>query len=145
MSKGAGLQVGAGLPDDRVGAVGLLGLGHGQRGVGEHAVVTVAGEQLTLLMRHGFGVQAPDPRTINRPLMWSAWQRDVNAVNATSATSASETRRCSSSSQIAFRVVDRGPCRLLDPRDRFNDSAIHPCGDREPGAARRAAAMTSCP
>jgi len=33
------------------------------------------------------------------------------------------------------RVVDRGPCRLLDARDRFDDSAIHSGGDREPGAA----------
>jgi|BarGraNGADG00212_1021973.scaffolds.fasta_scaffold26520_2 hypothetical protein len=35
-------------------------------------------------------------------VMWPPWRRDVNAVKGTSATSASETRRCSSSSQIAF-------------------------------------------
>jgi len=102
MSKSAGLEVGDDLLDDRVSAVGLLGLEHGQRGVGEDRVVAVVGEQLTLPVGHGLGVQPPDSRTISRALMWSLWRRDVNAVNGTSATSASETRRCSSSSQIAF-------------------------------------------
>ena len=48
MCKSTGLQVGDGLFDDRMGAVGFLGLKHRQRGVGEHPVVAVVGEQLTL-------------------------------------------------------------------------------------------------
>jgi hypothetical protein len=51
MCEGAGLQVGDGLFDDRMGAVGFLGFQHRQRGVGEHPVVAVVGEQLTLPVR----------------------------------------------------------------------------------------------
>ena len=47
------------------------------------------------------------------------------------------------------RVVDRNPCRLLDARDRFNDSTVQPGGDREPGpiASGRGYATSShsCP
>ena len=61
MGKGTALKVGDDLLDDCVGAVGLLGSEHGQRGVGEHAVVAVVGEELALPVRDGFGVEAADP------------------------------------------------------------------------------------
>jgi Metal-sensitive transcriptional repressor len=79
------------------------------------------------------GLRRRTLRTINRPLMWSALA------------AGRERGEChlggfGVSNQVLFvfvpdrvRVVDRGPCRLLGPRDRFNDSGVHPCGDREPG------------
>jgi hypothetical protein len=51
------LQVGNDLLDDRVRPVGLLGLEHRQRAVGEHRVVAVGGEQLALVV----GVHVLDP------------------------------------------------------------------------------------
>jgi hypothetical protein len=70
--KGAALKVSDDLLDDRVGAVGLLGLEHGQWGVREHALLAVAGEQLTLPVRDRLGVQPPTRRTITGALMCSA-------------------------------------------------------------------------
>jgi len=59
--KGTTFEVGDDLLDDGVGAVGLLCLEHGQRGVGEHPVVAVVGEQLALPVRDGLGVEPADP------------------------------------------------------------------------------------
>ena len=61
LCKSAGFQGSDDLLDDRVSAVGLFGLEHGQGGVGEHPVVTVARDQLTLPVRDCLGVQAHGP------------------------------------------------------------------------------------
>jgi hypothetical protein len=62
MSKSTGLQIRDRLLDDRIGAMGLLSLEHGQRGVElVNPMVPVSGEQLTLPVQDGPGIQAPDP------------------------------------------------------------------------------------
>ncbi len=60
MGQGAGLQVCDDVRDDRVGAVGLFDLEHGQWGVGEHPVVAVVGEQLTVSVRDRLGIEPAD-------------------------------------------------------------------------------------
>ena len=64
MSQCTGPEVGVGLFDDGVVAVGGLGLQHLQGGVSEDRVVTVGGEQFTLhalLGGDGCGVEPFDP------------------------------------------------------------------------------------
>ena len=116
-----------------MGAVGRLGLEHGPWGIGDPAVVAVAGEQPALPVRDGFGVEAPD------------LAHDQRAADVVALVAGRERGECHLGdfgvrNQVLFvfvpdriRVVDRGLCRLLDPRDRFNDNGVHPCGDREPG------------
>ena len=134
MSQGAGLQVGDDLLDDRVVAVVGLGLEHGQWGVGEHAVVAVLGEQLALSVRDGLGVEPFDPA------------HDQPAVDVLALASGGERGEGDLGDlgvgdepllvvvPDGVRVLDRGPCRLGNARDRCGDSGIHPGGDREPGA-----------
>jgi hypothetical protein len=97
----SGLEVGVDLLDDRVLPVGGLGLQHRLRGVGEHRVVAVGGEQLGLPSGTEAGFKRLTRRTFSRPVMWSVLRREVNAVKPISATSASETQDWPSSSQTA--------------------------------------------
>ncbi len=103
-------------------------------------MVAVAGEQLALPVRDRLGVQPPDPSN-DQP------GADVVGLAAGRERGEGHLGDFGVRDQALFvlvpdriRVVNRGPCRLRDARDRFNDSGIHPGGDREPGpttASRR--------
>ena len=129
MCQGAGLQVGDDLLDDSVAAVGLLGLEHGQWGVGEHSVVAVGRKQLALALRDRLGVETFDPAH-DQP------GADVVGFAPGGEGGEGDLGNLSVGDQALFvfvpdrvRVVDRGSCRLLDLRDRCNDSAVHPDSD----------------
>jgi hypothetical protein len=143
------LQVGDDLLDDGVRPVSGLGLQHRRRAVGEHRVVPVGGEQLTLLaspsLVRGVGLSRRTRRTMSRAVTCSASGRPVNAVNGTSATSASETHRPSAWSQTAcgYRIG-------VHPVSGMRPIAATTCGviravteNRAP--PRRTAAITAWP
>jgi hypothetical protein len=119
-----GLQAGDDLFDDRVAAVTGLGFEHAQRGVGEHRVVAVVGEQLALPGRDGLGVHSPAPAD-DQPAA------DVVGLGPGGERGEGHLGDFGVRGQALFvfvpdrvRVVDRGPRRLLDARDRCGDSGV---------------------
>jgi hypothetical protein len=96
-------------------------------------VVAVVGEQLTLPVGDGFGVE-PFDASHDQPAL------HVVGFAPGGERGEGDLGDLSVGDESLFVLVpdrvgvsDRGPCRLVDARDRRGDSGIHPGGDRELG------------
>jgi hypothetical protein len=88
-------QIGDDLFNDRVVAVGGLGVEHRLGAVGEHRVIPVGGEQLVLPRGCGGGVEATHPAHDQPGGDVLGGTSTGERGKGTSATSASEIQRCS--------------------------------------------------
>jgi len=143
MGQGAEIQVCANPARRSRGRDGPSRLERGQWGVGEHRVVSVVGEQLTLPVRDGLGVQPLDPAH-DQPAA------DVVALAAGGERGKGYLGDFGVREQAFFvfvpdrvRVVERDPRRLTDARDRCGDSGFILAVIENRAPLLRAAAMTS--
>jgi len=144
------LQVGVDLLDDRVTAVSLLGLDHGQGTVAEYGVVSVEAEQLLLMG----AVSSAGAGLVVRVEAFDA-TNDQARLDVVGCASAGE-RRVGDLGDL--RVADQALLGVVPDRVRIRDGrpvALADAADRVPRArliravmenltlARRAAAITS--